>query len=197
MRNVPDFEVVDSHGHAPVPAPAPAVTTTTAAPPPIATHEALVTAVAAVERRRPVAVAIEDLGVAVPIAATGVDPETGQLALPADAETVVWYEHGASPGEEGSAVLAGHVDFNGRRGTFFDLGDVAVGSAVTVTYDDGMSTRFEVVDRHSYAKPDLPTGELFRRDGEPTLVLITCGGEFDRGARSYRSNVVVTARPIS
>jgi hypothetical protein len=172
-------------------------TTTLAAPPPIATHSGLVADVPAAARRRPVSVAIEGLGVVAPVAATGVDPDSGQLAIPADADTVVWYEHGAAPGDEGSAVLAGHVDFNGRRGVFFDLGGVPVGSVVTVTHDDGTSTAFEVVDRRSHAKPELPTAELFRREGESALVLITCGGEFDRAARSYRSNVVVTAVPLS
>jgi hypothetical protein len=176
---------------------APAVTTTTLAPPPIATHSALAADVPAdPPTRRPVSVAIEELGVVAPVVATGVDPETGQLAIPGDAGTVVWYEHGAAPGAEGSAVLAGHVDFNGHRGVFFDLAGVEVGSIVSVTHDDGTSTSFQVVDRQSHPKPDLPTSELFRRQGDPTLVLITCGGEFDRAARSYRSNVVVTAVPL-
>jgi hypothetical protein len=176
--------------------PAPVVTPTTLAPPPIATRSALVGDVRAEGRRRPVSVAIEGLGVVAPVAATGVDPDSGQLAIPGDADTVVWYEHGAAPGEEGSAVLAGHVDFNGRRGVFFDLGELEVGSIVTVTHDDGTSTPFQVVARRSHAKPDLPTSELFRRQGDPALVLITCGGEFDRDARSYRSNVVVVAVPL-
>jgi LPXTG-site transpeptidase (sortase) family protein len=194
VRFVPNFVGVESPA-APPPA-SPVTTTTLAPPPPIATHAALVTAAPAEERRRPVSVSIEGLGVVAPVVATGVDPGTGQLAIPGDADTVVWYEHGASPGEDGSAVIAGHVDFNGRRGVFFDLDDVPVGSIVTVTHDDGTSTPFQVVDRRSHAKPDLPTSELFRRQGEPTLVLITCGGEFDREARSYRSNVVVTAVPV-
>jgi hypothetical protein len=33
------------------------------------------------------------------------------------------------------------------------------------------------------------------RDGDPQLVLITCGGEFDTEARSYADNVVAFARP--
>ena len=33
--------------------------------------------------------------------------------------------------------------------------------------------------------------------GPPALVLITCGGDFDRSIRRYRSNVVVTAVPAT
>jgi hypothetical protein len=37
---------------------------------------------------------------------------------------------------------------------------------------------------------------IFARDGAPQLVLITCGGTFDRTIRSYEDNVVVTAEPV-
>ena len=36
----------------------------------------------------------------------------------------------------------------------------------------------------------------FRRDGEPRLVLVTCGGEWDAQRQSYDDNVTVTARLV-
>jgi hypothetical protein len=36
---------------------------------------------------------------------------------------------------------------------------------------------------------------VWAREGDPQLVLITCGGEFDAQARSYEDNVVAFARP--
>jgi hypothetical protein len=41
----------------------------------------------------------------------------------------------------------------------------------------------------------LPIEQLFVPDGPPGLVLITCGGSFDRGVRSYQDNIVVRAVP--
>jgi hypothetical protein len=35
---------------------------------------------------------------------------------------------------------------------------------------------------------------VFGPSPDPILRLITCGGSFDRSQRSYRDNVVVTAR---
>ena len=51
-------------------------------------------------------------------------------------------------------------------------------------------TAVELVD-----KPAIGVHGVFDRDGESVLRLVTCGGEFDSGRRSYRSNVVVTAVP--
>ena len=44
-----------------------------------------------------------------------------------------------------------------------------------------------------YAKRDVPTQVVYGGDGRASLRLVTCGGEFDRRSRSYRSNVVVFA----
>ena len=66
---------------------------------------------------------------------------------------------------------------------------------MVVGYADGTQRRFTVVERRLIAKPELPVSDVFARTGPPALVLITCGGDFDRSIRRYRSNVVVTAMP--
>jgi hypothetical protein len=53
-----------------------------------------------------------------------------------------------------------------------------------------------VTERQEYAKPDLPTDELFRRGGPATLTLITCGHTFNSRSHSYANNVVVSAIPM-
>jgi hypothetical protein len=60
---------------------------------------------------------------------------------------------------------------------------------------DGSVRRFTVDEIQQIPKVDLPTGDLFRRDGAPRLALITCGGEFDAASRHYRDNIVVLASP--
>ena len=47
---------------------------------------------------------------------------------------------------------------------------------------------------HLILKTELPP-DLFARTGPSKLVLITCGGEFDRSVRRYKQNVVVVATP--
>lgn len=143
---------------------------------------------------RPTRLRIPALGVDAPVRALGVAP-TGEMEVPADASTVAWYEYGPGPGQPGSAVLAAHVDYHGDRGVFFDLAGLTAGTEVLVELASGRPLRFVVSERASIAKVALPIDELFRRDGDPVLTLITCGGEYDAAARSYRSNVVVRAVP--
>lgn len=143
---------------------------------------------------RPVRVRVPALGIDARVAALGV-ADDGEMEVPKDARTVAWYEYGPSPGQNGSAVLAAHVDYNGVRGIFFDLARLAAGDEVVVELEGGRTRTFTVEEQASVAKEVLPIDELFRREGAPALTLITCGGEFDAAARSYRSNVVVRAMP--
>lgn len=143
-------------------------------------------------RRRPSRLRIAALGIDAAVVALGVAP-TGAMDVPSDADTVAWYEYGPDPGAPGSAVLAAHVDYNGRKGVFFRLGDLRAGDVVIVDFADGGSRTFVVQERASVAKEALPADELFRREGRPVLTLITCGGDFNPATRSYRNNVIVRA----
>ncbi len=143
----------------------------------------------------PVRLHVGTLSIDAPIEPVGYDAEAEAMEVPRSADVVGWYRFGPLPGEQGSSVLAGHVDWNGR-GVFFDLYLLEVGTVMTVDYDDGSKRRFEVVASRQYRKERLPIDDLFRRDGEPVLALITCGGSFDRATRSYTENVVVYARPF-
>jgi LPXTG-site transpeptidase (sortase) family protein len=130
-----------------------------------------------------------------PVVPTGVDESTGELALPADAHVVAWYQYGPSPGDAGSAVLAGHVDWHGVPGVFFELRFLRPGDPVAITMSDGSVRHFTVTAVQLIAKPDVPFADIFSRQGPPTLTLVTCGGSFDYSTHHYRSNVLVTASP--
>ena len=45
-----------------------------------------------------------------------------------------------------------------------------------------------------FSKSAFPTAEVYGNTAGPELRLVTCGGDFDRAAHSYRDNVVVFAR---
>ena len=55
---------------------------------------------------------------------------------------------------------------------------------------------YRVVSVRAYPKSELPA-DVYSVRGPPRLVLVTCGGPFDRAARHYRDNIVVTAVPRS
>jgi Sortase domain len=181
---------------APAPAPTAATKTTTVAVSAIATHDATLGALVVADAPVPVAVAAGPTSaISGPVVRAGVDPATGELAIPADAAVVAWYEYGPAPGQAGSAVLAGHVDWHGAPGIFFKLRELQPGEPVTVTMSDGSVRGFHVVDTRLVDKPELPLAEVFARTGAPMLTLVTCGGRFDSSTRHYLSNVVVTAAP--
>lgn len=137
---------------------------------------------------------IPGIGVDAPVVPVGVDG-AGVLEVPEDVREIGWYRHGPAPGGAGSTVLAGHVDSRTQgRGALFDLRDLVPGDRLEVV-TDGEVTTWTVEARRAYDKDVVPLEDLFRRDGPARLVVITCGGEFDRRGGSYRQNIVVYARP--
>lgn len=148
-----------------------------------------------VEAVKPVAIRVAGIELEAPVISVGVD-SNNQFAVPA-ADTVGWYRFSSSPGEEGASVLAAHVDYGGSPGAFFNLEKVVPGDLLEVEMEDGQVIIYEVTGNNIYDKTELPASELFRKEGESVLQLITCGGTFDPDRRSYEANVVVTAAPIS
>jgi LPXTG-site transpeptidase (sortase) family protein len=147
-----------------------------------------------VESPPPTAVAIDALGVdGAPVVPVGVEGD-GDMEIP-PVDQVGWYRFGARPGDEGSAVLAAHVAYDGVDGVFRHLDDLAPGDAVSVRFADGGVRTFGVTEIARYDKAELPA-DVWARGGDSALVLITCGGEFDSDARSYEDNVVAYAAPV-
>jgi sortase (surface protein transpeptidase) len=119
---------------------------------------------------------------------------SGALVPPEDVTTAGWFAQGAAPGDAGPAVLAGHVDSVAGPGVFFRLRSLVPGDPVLVTRADGSVVRFTVTRVARYPKTAFPTGEVYGPTADAELRLVTCGGAFDRAARSYVDDVVVYAR---
>ena len=142
----------------------------------------------------PIALTIEALDVSgARVRPVGVEPDGGAMAIP-PVDQVGWYRFGSRPGNAGSTVLAAHVAYDGVDGVFRHLGDLAAGDEVTVALSDGSSQAYVLTEVAQYPKSGLPD-TVWAREGDPQLVLITCGGDFDAAARSYEDNVVAFARP--
>ncbi len=117
----------------------------------------------------------------------------GGMEVPDDVAQVGWYAPGVEVGAAGTAVLAGHVDSRTQGpGALFDLRRLEPGAPVVVS-GGGETTEWRVTGRTRYPKDELPLDDIFRWDGEPRLVLITCGGDFVAEDGHYRDNVVVYA----
>jgi sortase (surface protein transpeptidase) len=148
--------------------------------------------------REPISLSIPDLGVESPVVTTSMDASRG-VAVPEDVMETGWYDGSRRLGASyGSTVIVGHRDSATQgSGALFGIEELPLGSTITVTAQDGTTHEFIVDSVELIDKSLLPAEapRIFSLTGEYRLVLITCGGAFDEGARSYLSNVVVTALP--
>ncbi len=88
------------------------------------------------------------------------------------------------------------MSWNDTTGPFFRLGTVDPGDQIEVALDNGEVRTYEVTERTMYDKDELPRERIWRNTGPETLVLITCGGDFNPEIRRYRQNIVVYAVPV-
>ncbi|WP_031047374.1 class F sortase, partial [Streptomyces sp. NRRL WC-3774] len=103
-----------------------------------------------------------------------------------------WYEAGTTPGETGTAIVAGHVDNAEGPAVFYDLGALRKGSAIEVDRRDGSVAVFSVDAVEVYDAKNFPDEKVYGAAKRPELRVITCGGGYSRST-GYRGNVVVFA----
>jgi hypothetical protein len=120
--------------------------------------------------------------------------KSGSLDVPPAARKNLggWYEAGTTPGEQGTAIVAGHVDNAEGPAVFYDLGALTKGSTIEVDRRDGSVAVFTVDAVEAYAAKDFPDEKVYGPARRPELRVITCGGGYSR-ATGYQSNVVVFA----
>jgi hypothetical protein len=140
----------------------------------------------------PVRVALPTLRAQASVIGLGRQPD-GSMQVPGDAATVGWYTGAPTPGALGPAILAGHVDFEKRPGTFAKLTELAVGDPVNVVRADDTMAMFTVTKVERYPKDRFPSAAVYGAIDHAGLRLITCGGDFDAASGHYRDNVVVYA----
>ena len=91
----------------------------------------------------------------------------------------------------------GRARSNGEVGPFLRLGDLEPGALIDVQLDDGSDRTYSVIERTMYDKDALPRERIWRNTGAETLVLITCGGDFNPDISRYKQNIVVYAVPVA
>jgi len=151
-----------------------------------------VAAAAPLPGSRPVRLQIPALGVDTGLLDLGLQDD-GTLEVPPDGASVGWFTGAPTPGAMGPAVIVGHVDWAGELGLFYYLKDLAIQDEITVTRADGTLARFRVTSNEEFPKDEFPTDAVYGNIDHAGLRLITCGGEFDRQARSYTDNIIVFA----
>ena len=120
------------------------------------------------------------------------------LDVPAQPWVVGWWSGGSAPGDDsGTVVLDVHLDtLEHGDGPFVRVDELVAGDPAEIVGHDGTVHRYEVSDVRAYTKTVLPYAELFRQQGPPQAVIVTCGGRFDPET-GWDSNVVVMLTPAS
>jgi hypothetical protein len=174
---------------APAPAPAPSAPPAAGAPVVLAPSD-------------PVRLDIDAIGVHTSLVQLGLNAD-GTVQVPSldteeEANQAGWYDGSPTPGELGPAVILGHVD-SARfgRAVFYDLGALLPGDRLDVARADGSTVTFQVDSVSRYPKSAFPSDAVYGDIDHSGLRLITCGGVFDRNARSYTDNIVVYASAVS
>ncbi|MFI6446105.1 class F sortase [Kitasatospora sp. NPDC050543] len=128
-----------------------------------------------------------------PVTGLGLDSE-GHLQPPPAAEVNLagWYRDGATPGQRGTAIMAGHVDNQRGPAVFYHLGALRRGDQVEVVRQDRATAVYQIYAIEVYDKKHFPDAKVYGRAADAQLRLITCGGDFSE-KNGYGGNVVAYA----
>jgi sortase (surface protein transpeptidase) len=140
----------------------------------------------------PVAVEIPSIGVSSRLIRLGLNAD-GTMEVPRDYGVAGWFTGGAMPGEDGPAVISGHVDSKSGPAVFYRLRELRLGDRVEVVQAGGSRARFTVERVEQFDKQRFPTDDVYYPTLSPRLRLVTCGGAFDPATGHYRSNVIAFA----
>ncbi|WP_457456757.1 class F sortase [Streptomyces sp. TE5632] len=148
-------------------------------------------------RSAPTRIRIPDIDVDAPFTDLAIGA-SGQLdAPPADDTNLVgWFADGVSPGERGTAIIAGHVDTKTSPAVFARLSELEKGDRFKVERADGRDATFVIDHAESFAKDDFPNDRVYADADDAQVRLITCSGAYDRVAKDYTENLVVFAHLV-
>ncbi len=94
-------------------------------------------------------------------------------------------------------MLAGHRDWQGRRGVFVALGLLQPGDDIWLQDRAGSWHRYTVVWSASYPDDGAPVAALVGPTERPSVTLITCAGAFDHTRGRYLERHVVRAERLA
>ena len=120
--------------------------------------------------------------------------DDGTIEVPENPEQAGWWLGGPEPGETGPAVILGHVDSQeDGPAVFFYLRYMEPGDEIHIDRVDGSTVTYVVESTERHHKDEFPTDAVYGPTEDPTLRLVTCGGDFDFDVRTYSDNVIVFA----
>jgi LPXTG-site transpeptidase (sortase) family protein len=141
----------------------------------------------------PIRLKIPTINVDAAIQYVGLD-SNGVMDAPDDPAEAAWFNMGPRPGENGSAVIAGHYGWkNNISSVFDDLHKLSKGDKLYIEDENGKTFSFIVSETKSYDPDADASSVFFSSDGKPHLNLVTCEGIWNKTEKSYSKRLVVFA----
>ncbi|MEH0421633.1 class F sortase [Streptomyces sp. B21-083] len=148
-------------------------------------------------RARPTRLLIPAIDVNAPFVGLAIGANGHLEPPPADDINLVgWQADGVSPGEAGTAIIAGHVDTTTSAAVFAGLSELKKGNRFSVNRSDGRTAVFVVDSVETFAKDDFPDQRVYADTPQAQVRLITCAGDYDHSVRDYTDNLVVFAHLV-
>lgn len=140
----------------------------------------------------PVRVVIPAIGVDARVVALGLNRDR-TMEVPRNLSDAGWFMPGPEPGEQGAAVIVGHVNGKSGPGVFARLSQLRPGRVISVVLADGSSVRFVARSMIRVPKNRFPTDRVYARTAQPTLRVITCAGRLNPATGHHPDNYIVFA----
>lgn len=123
----------------------------------------------------PTRLKIPNLKIDIPLEHVGITRQ-GAMDVPKSPTGAAWFNLGPRPGEEGSAVIAGHYGVwkNGKVGAFNNLSQLNKGDKIFIEDEKGKTLTFVVREFRTYGQNEDAPNVFGSSDGKAHLNLITC-----------------------
>lgn len=139
----------------------------------------------------PARLKIVGIGVDSVVVPVGVTSD-GAMDAPKGPAEVAWLDLGPRPGENGSAVIAGHYGWKNNIPAVFDnLHKLSKGDKISIEDEKGMIITFVVREIKIYHKDEAVPDVFGSSDGKAHLNLITCAGVWNEAEKTRSERLVI------
>lgn len=124
--------------------------------------------------------------------------QEGQLVLPYATEVTRWVDGSNVNSDKGNIVLAGHISWNGVRGSVYNLAYLKSGNRAYLTDSKGRLQEYQLESLSTIKKTKLPEW-VWDTEADKKLVVVTCGGKITKRSDGYHfdSNTIAVFKPVS
>lgn len=138
---------------------------------------------------------IPDIGVNAFMESRGLTKDNA-VDVPKSLWNVSWFNRSSKPGSPGPAMIVGHYSSYGRA-VFANIHKLKPGQKIVVRDETNQVYTYAVKSIDSYPQAQVPMAELLGdKQSKPRLVLITCGGQYIKGAHDFTNRTVIRAEIV-